>query len=72
MSLYEVTEAGLNGFPVADFAELGLYERSDLQWLLRDYISARVKICMPSPRSPDNGGTLGDRSTSAPSTGSDV
>lgn len=38
--LYEVTEAGLESRPPAVFADLGLYERADLQRLLRDGISA--------------------------------
>ena len=40
MPLYEVTDNGLVRHPVAAFADLGLYERSDLQRLLRDAISA--------------------------------
>lgn len=40
MPLFEVTEGGLKARPVAKFAELGLYERSDLQRLLREDISA--------------------------------
>ncbi len=40
MPLYEVTEAGLVARPVASFADLGLYERHDIQRLLRDAISA--------------------------------
>ena len=40
MPLYEVTEAGLVRRPVAAFADLGLYERHDIQRLLRDAISA--------------------------------
>ena len=39
MPLYEVTDAGLVPRPVATFAGLGLYERHDLQRLLRDGIS---------------------------------
>lgn len=38
--LYEVTENGLVRRPVAAFADLGLYERHDIQRLLRDAISA--------------------------------
>ncbi len=40
MPLYEVTENGLHKQPVAAFAALGMYERADLQRLLRDDISA--------------------------------
>jgi hypothetical protein len=40
MPLFEVTGSGLRARPVAEFAELGLYERADLQRLLRDDISA--------------------------------
>lgn len=38
--LFEVTEVGLKPQPQAAFAALGLYERADLQRLLRDGISA--------------------------------
>ena len=40
MPLYEVTEEGLKRRPTAAFAALGMYERADLQRLLRDDISA--------------------------------
>src|SRR5437588_1578880 len=40
MGLYEVTEAGLEERAVAQFAALGLFERADLQRLLRDRIEA--------------------------------
>ena len=40
MPLYEVTEDGLKRQAVAGFAALGMYERADLQRLLRDDISA--------------------------------
>jgi len=40
MPLYEVTEEGLERRPPAAFATLGMYERADLQRLLRDDISA--------------------------------
>lgn len=40
MGLYEITETGLKEREVAQFAALGLYERSDLQRLLRDKIEA--------------------------------
>jgi len=40
MPLFEVTEDGLERRPPAAFAALGLYERADLQRLLRDDISA--------------------------------
>jgi len=40
MPLYEVTDTGLESRPVAKFAALGMYERADLQRLLRDDISA--------------------------------
>lgn len=40
MPLYEVTEEGLERRPPAAFAALGMYERADLQRLLRDDISA--------------------------------
>src|SRR5438270_13201404 len=40
MALYAITEAGLEERPVAQFAALGLYERADLQRLLRDRIEA--------------------------------
>lgn len=40
MPLYQVTEEGLKRRPPAAFAALGLYERADLQRLLRDDISA--------------------------------
>lgn len=36
MPLYEVTKNGLRRRDVAHFAELGLYERTDLQRLLRE------------------------------------
>lgn len=39
MPLYEVTEQGLARRPVTGFAALGLYERADIQRLLRDDIS---------------------------------
>jgi hypothetical protein len=38
--LDEVTEAGIVARPVTPFADLGLYERHDMQRLLRDAISA--------------------------------
>lgn len=40
MGLYEITEAELKEREVAQFAALGLYERADLQRLLRDKIDA--------------------------------
>ena len=40
MPLYEVTEEGLERRPPAAFAAYGMYERADLQRLLRDDISA--------------------------------
>lgn len=40
MPLYEVTDAGLRRRPPAAFAALGMYERADLQRLLRDDIAA--------------------------------
>ena len=40
MPLYEVTEEGLERRPPGAFAALGMYERADLQRLLRDDISA--------------------------------
>ena len=40
MPLYEVTTNGLAQRPTADFAALEMYERQDLQRLLRDEISA--------------------------------
>lgn len=40
MPLYEVTDVGLQRRPQAAFADLGMYERADLQRLLRDDISA--------------------------------
>ena len=40
MPLYEVIEHGFHKQPVAAFAELRMYERADLQRLLRDGISA--------------------------------
>ena len=40
MPLYEVTESGLAQRPPAGFAALEMYEREDLQRLLRDQISA--------------------------------
>ena len=36
MALYEITDAGLQAHKVAQFAALGLYERTDLQRMLRD------------------------------------
>src|SRR5450755_3224442 len=36
MALYEITDAGLRAHEVAQFAALGVYERADLQRLLRD------------------------------------
>lgn len=39
MSLYEVGGSGLERQPVAAFKALGLYERADLQRLLREEIS---------------------------------
>ena len=38
--LYEVTDDGLKRRPLARFADLGMYERADLQRLLRDDVSA--------------------------------
>jgi hypothetical protein len=38
--LYEVTNTGLDRRPEADFAALEMYERQDLQRLLRDEIAA--------------------------------
>jgi hypothetical protein len=38
--LYEVTSEGLKRRPLAKFADLGMYERADLQRLLRDDVSA--------------------------------
>jgi hypothetical protein len=40
MPLYEVGEEGLHRRPTADFATLAMYEREDLQRLIRDEISA--------------------------------
>ena len=40
MPLYEVTDSGLTKRPTADFAALQMYERQDLQRLLRDEIGA--------------------------------
>src|SRR2546428_9267105 len=40
MPLYEIGESGLRPHAPAQFAELGLYERGDLQRLLRQDISA--------------------------------
>ncbi len=40
MPLYEVTDSGLARRPTADFAALEMYERQDLQRLLRDEIGA--------------------------------
>jgi len=40
MPLYEVTDEGLRRRPPAAFAALGMYERADLQRLLRDDITA--------------------------------
>jgi len=40
MPLYEITETGLVPHDSADFVALGLYERADLQRLLREDISA--------------------------------
>src|SRR6266487_2301345 len=40
MPLYEAMDDGLKPRPVAQFAALGMYERLDLQRLLRDDISA--------------------------------
>lgn len=40
MPLYEVGKQGLHRRPTADFATLAMYERADLQRLLRDEISA--------------------------------
>ena len=40
MPLYEVTDSGLTQRPPADFTALEMYERQDLQRLLRDQISA--------------------------------
>lgn len=40
MPLYEVREHGLDRRPTADFAALAMYERADLQRLLREEISA--------------------------------
>lgn len=39
MALYEITETGLEPHSPAAFADLGLYERADLQRLLRDDIA---------------------------------
>jgi hypothetical protein len=57
--LYEVTEAGLVARPVTSFADLGLYERHDIQKLLRDAISPWERIS----GSPDPG--VGGLTTSA-------
>lgn len=43
MPLYEITDAGLVPHDRADFAALGLYERADLQRLLREDISVLGK-----------------------------
>ncbi len=40
MPLYEVSDTGLRRMPEAAFAALGMYERADLQRLLRDGIDA--------------------------------
>jgi hypothetical protein len=40
MPLYEVTDTGLEQRPPAGFAALEMYERQDLQRLLREQISA--------------------------------
>jgi RecB family endonuclease NucS len=40
MPLYEVTDTGLRHHEAGEFKALGLYERADLQRLLRDDISA--------------------------------
>lgn len=40
MPLYEVSQSGLERRPTADFAALAMYERQDLQRLLRDEIGA--------------------------------
>lgn len=40
MPLYEIGESGLQPHAPAQFADLGLYERGDLQRLLRQDISA--------------------------------
>src|SRR6266545_4850680 len=40
LPLYEIGESGLEPHTPAQFADLGLYERGDLQRLLRDEISA--------------------------------
>src|SRR5438128_2015781 len=39
MPLYELTERGLTRLPAPGFSALGLYERADIQRLLRDDIS---------------------------------
>jgi hypothetical protein len=38
MTLFEIVESGLSEHPPAHFADLGLYERGDLQRLVRDQI----------------------------------
>jgi hypothetical protein len=39
MPLYEMADSGLERRPVAAFSDLQLYERADLQRVLRDEIS---------------------------------
>ena len=40
MAIYEITPKGLHAHEPASYAALGIYERNDLQRVLREYISA--------------------------------
>ncbi len=69
MPLYEVTEEGLERRPPAAFAALGMYERADLQRLLRDDISALDEDLIVIPEEfSGTGRTPPGASTSPPST----
>ena len=64
MPLYEVTESGLNETPPARFAALGMYERRDLQRLLRENITPLgddllvIAEELADGRTPDAGSTF--------------
>src|SRR4051812_35596948 len=72
MPLYEVTDAGLKRQPIAAFAALGMYERTDLQRLLRDDISALGDDLLVIAEELVSGRTHGGASTSLRSTRSGV
>jgi len=66
MPLYEVTGDGLQERSVEQFAALGMYERPDLQRLLRDRISALGEDLHMISEEFGNWETLAAASTSWP------